>query len=106
MRVKKLTEREFMRQVLEYAKLTGWLRVHFRPAMTKTGWRTAVEGDGVGFPDCLLLRRNRLVVAELKTPGKSMTPAQSEWLKAFAEAGAETYLWRPADWEAIERILA
>src|SRR5215813_9770420 len=35
-------------------------------AEAATGWRTAVSGDGAGFPDLLLVRAERLVVAELK----------------------------------------
>ena len=106
MQAKKLTEKEFLSQVLEYAKLMGWLRLHIRPGRTKGGWRTPVQGDGVGFPDCLFLRRNRLVVAELKMPKGILTDAQEEWLRRFDDVGAETYVWWPSSWPEVERVLA
>jgi hypothetical protein len=51
-----ITEAEFLAQVLQLAKLCGWLTAHFRPAKTAHGWRTAVQGDGAGWPDLVLLR--------------------------------------------------
>jgi hypothetical protein len=50
-RVPPITEAAFLRQVLDLAKLRGWRTAHFRPAQTSRGWRTAVQGDGAGFPD-------------------------------------------------------
>ena len=32
--------------------------------------------------------------------------AQSDWLAAFRAAGIQAYLWRPSDWQEIERALA
>jgi len=46
----RVTEAEFLAQVLAYARLHGWRAVHFRAARVGTGWRTAVQGDGAGFP--------------------------------------------------------
>lgn len=116
MRVKtiRLTEREFTDQVLKLAGLRGWLRAHFRPARTEHGWRTAVSGDGKGFPDLILLRGKRLIVAELKTETGRRTPEQECWLQAFMELGdgspsgwfAEVFTWRPVDWPQIESVLA
>jgi hypothetical protein len=41
----KISEREFTSQVLCLAKLCGWRRAHFRPAMTQSGnWVTAMSG--------------------------------------------------------------
>ena len=101
----KLTEAEFQRQVLAYAKLRGWRTAHFRPAMTRSGrWVTAVQGDGAGFPDTVLVR-DRVVYAELKVKGGKLTPSQVAWLKALQSAGAEAYLWFPGDWPEIERVL-
>src|SRR5262245_31539583 len=101
-----MTEREFQRQVIELAKLCGFRVAHFRPARTARGWRTPVEGDGAGFPDLVLLRGAVLLVAELKSDTGTLTPAQSGWLSAFAEAGVLAYVWAPRDWEHIKRVLA
>lgn len=101
-----ITEAEFQRQVLALAKIQGWLRAHFRPARTKRGWRTAVAGDGKGFPDLVLLRGRRLVVAELKVGRRKTTPEQDHWLDAFrAASNAEVFVWRPRDWPQIEEVL-
>lgn len=77
-----------------------------------------------GFPDLVMLRGPRMVVAELKTdsPRAKVSPDQRRWLEAFALVGldpgwevaarrqlrgpvVETYVWRPADRPDVERIL-
>lgn len=109
----KVPEAAWTAQVLHLAALHGWRRAHFRPARVKdrrTGketWRTPVQGDGVGFPDLILLRGDRLIAAELKSDTADDPPAeQVAWLEAFGAAGAETYVWRPADLEEVARLLA
>lgn len=47
-----MTEAQFTDAVLEYAKVCGWRSIHLRPAKTEKGYRTAVQGDGKGFPVC------------------------------------------------------
>jgi hypothetical protein len=101
----RLTEAQFLRQVLALAKLHGWRRAHFRPARTATGWTTAVQGDGKGFPDLLLLRGTSMLVAELKIPPNEPTTEQLAWLENFRAAGIPGYIWTPADWPAIEHVL-
>lgn len=101
----KVSEAEFTRTVIEYARFRRWLVNHQRPARTARGWRTAIQGDA-GFPDIIAVRLSRTVVAELKLPGNRATPAQKLWLAAFVAAGAEVFIWTPADWSTIERVLA
>ena len=61
-----MTEREFQRAVVELARLMGWRVHHTRPALTRAGeWRTPIQGDA-GFPDLVLCRPPRLILAELK----------------------------------------
>jgi hypothetical protein len=99
------TETQFLAQVISLANLHGWLAAHFRPGLTKSGrWVTAVQGDGKGFPD-LVLVRDRLVVAELKVGRNKTTPEQDGWLQAFRDGGVEAYTWWPRDWETIEEVL-
>ncbi len=106
----KMTEEEFQQQVIEYAHLKGWLVAHFRKARTKNGWITPVQADGKGFPDLILIRPNRLVVAELKRAGAKPTPEQRIWLEAFQNTRkAESYWWQAGDdedWAEIEKVLA
>jgi len=100
-----MSEAQFQQQVIEYAHLTGWLCAHFRPARTARGWVTPVTADGSGFPD-LVLVRERVVVAELKSETGRPTAEQRRWLDALEAAKAEHYLWRPSDWPEVERVLS
>jgi hypothetical protein len=101
-----MTEAEFTDAVLEYAKITGWRSIHLRPAKTEKGCRTAVQGDGKGFPDLLLIRGDRLVIAELKSDtGRPPKGEQMEWLRAFHAVTPAVYTWRPSDWADIEVTL-
>lgn len=102
----KLSEAEFTRQVIKLAKLYGWRVAHFRPAMTKNGWRTPVQGDGAGFPDLVLVRGSVVLWVELKVGKNYLTAEQEEWMMAIGAAGQAVYVWRPADWAEIEMALA
>lgn len=96
----------FTTAVLGLAKLLGWRTAHFRPGLTRRGrWVTAVQGDGVGFPDVLAVRRGVLVVAELKVGRNTPTAEQEDWLAAFRAAGVNAYVWTPAHWPEIEAVL-
>lgn len=99
-------EKEFQAEFLKLAKVHGWRSAHFRPGRTGDGgWRTAVAGDGTGFPDNILLRAERLIVAELKVATKPK-PEQLLWLAAWRLIpAAEVYVWKPADWPEIIQTL-
>jgi hypothetical protein len=78
-------ERDFQRTVIDLARRTGWRVHHTRPALTQRGrWLTPVQGD-VGFPDLVLCRPPRLIVAELKRVGGRLTAAQRGWLDALGQ---------------------
>lgn len=103
-----MSEDDLLKCVLDTAKLFGWLSAHFRPARTQNGgWRTAVSGDGKGFPDCVLLRGNRCLAWELKSSKGKPTSEQTNWLQAFKKAGFEARVIKPEDWlnGSIERLL-
>ncbi len=109
----KLTELDLARQIRDLARVTGWLHVHFRPAKTKQGWRTAFSGDP-GFPDMVLARRGRVIFAELKMDGKKARPEQDRWLLELDPGnirgnrelrGVEAYVWTPADFDSIVETL-
>jgi hypothetical protein len=90
-----LTEKEWQAQVLQLAKLCGWKKAFhvYDSRRSHTGW-----------PD-LVLVRERLVFAELKTETGKVSPAQWEWLDALGYAGAEVYVWRPSDLEQVAATL-
>lgn len=105
--MKKPTEADFTTTVIQMAQALGWRVAHFRPARTQTGWRTAVSGDGKGFPDLVMIRNGALIVAELKMPKGRLTPEQKDWLSAFEGIGCgRVKVWTPEDWPEIERLLA
>lgn len=100
-------EGEFQGQVIKLARLFGWRVAHFRPAKTSKGWRTPVSADGKGFPDLIVAKAPKLIVAELKTDRGKTSDDQDAWLEAF---GRTTKLrlvcvWRPRDWSDIESAI-
>ncbi|MDQ2727540.1 MAG: VRR-NUC domain-containing protein [Actinomycetota bacterium] len=101
-----ISEAEFCAQILDLARIFRWRSAHFRPALTKHGWRTPVQGDGAGWPDLVLVRPPRIVVAELKAAKGRLRPEQIEWLADFGACpGVETFEWRPKDWDQIAEVL-
>lgn len=121
-----VTEAMFLNTIIEAAHAYGWKIAHFRPGMTsrldKKGnpvWVTPVQADGKGFPDLVCVSqppmRPRLLLVEVKSDGRRLSPEQKEWLGALvrcATAGGvgedsvlEVYTWRPRDWDDIVRIL-
>jgi hypothetical protein len=73
------------------------------------GWRSyhvlRSKGSVAGFPDRVCFR-DRVVYVELKTMVGKPSGAQVEWLTGLARAGAEVYLWRPADLDEAASVLA
>jgi hypothetical protein len=102
----RMSESELSECIVQLGRLFGWRIAHFRPAMTKQGWRTPVAADGKGFPD-LVLVRDRVVYAELKSTKGTLSNDQVDWSGSLIGAGAEYYVWRPLDWEdgTIESVL-
>lgn len=96
-----MTEGQLAEVVIGIAKLYGWRVVHFRPARTKDGWRTAMTGDR-GFPDLVLARGGVVLHVELKRQDGRLGRGQPEW----ADALGDSYrLWRPSDLERIKQEL-
>ena len=92
----KITEKEFMAHVVELAKFKGWLVYHTYDS----------RRSEPGFPDLCMVRRSRLVFAELKNERLRLTDAQKEWKARLVQAGQEMYLWRPSDWDEIVEVLS
>lgn len=89
-----MTEAEFLAAVRQLARYCGWRRIYH----THDSRRSEP-----GFPDLVLLHpgQKRIVFAELKTATGKTSAAQEEWIADLAAAGAEVYLWRPADLQAV-----
>lgn len=98
-------ERDFQTQVIDLARICGWRVAHFRPAMTKHGWRTPVAADGKGFPDLVLVRRDRVLWRELKSDSGRLSTDQALWITALQDAGEDVAVWRPDDFDEIVEAL-
>lgn len=97
-----MTEDDLLRQVLDLAKLRGWMVVHHRPARTDKGWRTPTQGHK-GVPDLILARRGVLILAELKSDKGRLSLEQIAWQQAIGEQHHR--VWRPSDLPSIIREL-
>lgn len=102
----KLSEKQFQHQVEHLAHVFGWRVFHALPAQNSRGrWLTAQSGD-VGFPDLVLAHPSKGVIfAELKTQIGRVSVSQRIWLNTLEAAGAETYIWRPSDFDSIKTRL-
>jgi hypothetical protein len=91
-----VAERELTGYVADLAHLFGWRRYHT--------WLS--RHSPAGFPDEVLVRGARLIVAELKSERGKVSAAQVEWLDALGQVpGVETYVWRPSDMDRIAEVL-
>ena len=107
MSIPRRTEQGYQRAILRLAGLLGWRYCHFRAARTLHGWRTPVEGDA-GFPDLVLCRPPRLILAEIKSARGRYSPAQRAWLDVLSGVpGVEVCEWRDGQTtlEEIREIL-
>ena len=91
-----ITEKAWQAKVIEAAKWLGWSVYHTHDS----------RRSEAGFPDLVLVRDQRLIFAELKSPKGRVTPAQTQWLWLLGETFAEVYLWRPDDWPTVQERLA
>ena len=86
------SEKEFQKALVKAAKKMGWMVYHsIDPKRSEPG-----------FPDLVMVRSGRIILAELKTKKGKLTAAQSTWL---LEGGGHSRLWRPEDWSEIIKDL-
>lgn len=99
-----MTEAEFQAQVVELAGITGWRHLHVRRTIGR-GRKWTTSTNLAGWPDLLLWRPGRIVAAELKSDTGQVTAEQEAVLASLADAGMETFVWRPSDFDAIASTL-
>ena len=91
----KISEKNFEQLVKELARVNNWLYYHtYRSTHSTTG-----------FPDCVFVRGNDLLFAELKTEKGKVSPFQQQWLDTLANTQIPVYIWRPSDYEEICELL-
>ena len=90
------TEASFQSRILRLGRQHGWLCYHTRDS----------RGSAEGFPD-LVMVRERIIFAELKTRTGKLTAEQERWLTMLSttQSRVEVYCWRPAQWAVIEHRL-
>lgn len=89
-----ITEKDFESQIKELAELLGWKYYHT--------W-VSIHSPA-GFPDCVLSKDGRTIIAELKSNRRraKLTPEQARWLWELRKTpGLEVYVWRPRHFEKI-----
>lgn len=98
-----MTERGFQRAVTELLTLAGWRWHAIKPARTPDGKYLVRQDGDPGWPDLVMVRGERLLFRELKTDAGRLTADQQLWLDALRAAGQDAGVWRPRDWDGIER---
>lgn len=89
-----MSEDDLLTAVLDLCRYVNVRTLHIRPARTALGWRTAVSGDGKGFPDLLIVGSKGVLYRELKTAKGLLTPDQKAWLECLKAAGQNAAIWR------------
>ena len=97
MTVLELTEAQFQRRVVDFARVLGWGVYHTFDS----------RKSEPGFPDLVAVHpaQRRILYVELKSARGRLSLAQRQWLDKLARAGAETAMWRPADWDEAVAVL-
>jgi len=92
-----MREEDWQAQVVRWARRMGWDTYHT--------WDS--RHSAAGFPDLVLLRDERMVVAELKSERGKTTESQDLWLGAFqkVELRPEVFVWRPRDELQVVEVL-
>jgi len=99
-----MSEGDLQQSVIDLAHLYRWKVAHFRSVKVQrkdgaTFWQTPVAADGEGWPDLILVRKNRVLAAELKAEKGKPSPAQIEWLHVLMlTRRVETFVWCPSQW--------
>lgn len=100
----RIPEWVFQDMVATVASQNGWQVAHFMTAKLGDRHMTPTKYDAAGFPD-LVLCRERIIYAELKTETGELTPEEEQWRTKLQAANQEWYLWRPRYWQQIKEIL-
>lgn len=90
------SEASFMARVVALARLNHWKVFHAHRS----------DHSESGFPDLVMLRRNRLLAWECKSQSGRPTAEQIAWRDAFdGVITVRAEIVRPSDWDAIVREL-
>ena len=95
-------EKKFQDEVNKLARENGWRVYHTHRS----------DHSEKGFPDCLMVRGDRMLIVELKSQRggrkNKLSKEQKEWLEDLAKPTHPEVLqdpWYPEDWERIKHRL-
>jgi hypothetical protein len=103
-------EADWQRTIVDLARTLGWMALHVADSRKevvdrRTRQRCLVgDRDAAGLPDWLFIR-DRVLFVELKRQDGQLSARQREVLNALEEAGAEWFVWRPADYDEAIQVL-
>lgn len=96
----RMSWRQWQTQVIKWARYGGWKVYAINDS------RTQHWGTDTGFPDVLMLRDGRQIVAECKCGSGRERADQRGWREAFELVpGVEAYVFRPEDGDQIRELL-
>jgi len=90
-----ISEADFQAKILEIAKASGWKSYHTHDSRRSTA----------GFPDLVMARGNCFLLAELKRTKGTVSDDQEQWIDAIKKTSVPVFVWRPADWPEIVKLL-
>uniref|UniRef100_A0A6H1ZEW9 Putative VRR-NUC domain-containing protein n=1 Tax=viral metagenome TaxID=1070528 RepID=A0A6H1ZEW9_9ZZZZ len=101
-------EADFQNIVVQLAKTLGFMVHAERPARTKDGWRTPIQGDA-GFPDVVLAHpvTGNIIILELKSAEGRVSLAQQAWIDCLQKCGLHVFVKRDnqEDWDWLVEVL-
>jgi hypothetical protein len=95
----RVTEEDCQQQIIDLAGFYRWdRRYHTHDSRRSVG----------GFPDLVMVhvRDKRVIFAEIKAMKGKLSPEQLAWLWDLATAGAEVYVFHPANWNLVVDVLS
>lgn len=100
------TEAELQANLFELAGILRVRLLHVRRSIGK-GKRWQTTTSIVGWPDIFAYspKGNWHFAAELKSENGVVTPEQMQVLIDLEDAGVPTFIWRPKDWDQIQRVM-
>lgn len=104
------SERDWQAKVLQYAALRGWRAFHDNATnaprrCSGCGAIRHLPRNAPGWPDLVLVRRPDVLFVELKSDAGKVDDDQQRWLDDLMACGQRVYVWRPRDWDDVQRVL-
>lgn len=100
------SERDFQKAVTKLARDHGWAVRHYSDSRKQLASGAIVpDKQAAGVPDLLLIRE-RVLWAELKTEKGTLRDIQKAIIARLRHAGEDVRLWRPSDWPEIVATLS